>query len=65
MSDVYGLLLAADLALSEAKKRFSGVPAGSHKDKAKIELASALQSIEMARYHMTQVALEESQSQKK
>lgn len=51
--DVSGLLLAADLSVTEARKRLSGGLLGSPQDSAKKELATAMQAIEMARYHLT------------
>lgn len=56
--DITGLLLAADLALQEVRERLAMGVVGSHQDRARIQVASASSSIEMARHHLVQMKKE-------
>lgn len=55
---INGLLIAAELVLIEAQKRLPAPIVGSAKDRARIQLASALSSIEMAKYHVMSIEKE-------
>lgn len=62
--EVHGLLLAAELALAEAQKKFPAPLVGSSEYSASTELANALYAIEMVKYFVRVMEVEAKTSTK-